>query len=68
MQKNERTFPNILFLPRQTAPGRLIATECRWLARPSPENESLPLPANASRKTADLEPQVRATCLLFETK
>jgi len=67
MQNGERTFPNFLAVPGQTTPGRLTVTKWRFTVRPWPENENLPLPANASRKTVDLEPQVRATCLLFGT-
>jgi hypothetical protein len=48
LQKGERTFPNFLAVPGQTTPGRLTVTKWRFAAHPSPENENLPLPANAS--------------------
>ncbi len=47
-KKSERTFPNSLALPHGTTPGRLIATKCRFVARPWPENEDLPLRLNVS--------------------
>jgi hypothetical protein len=48
MQKSERTFPSLLALPGQTAPGRVTVTRCRFALRPWAENENLPLFLNAS--------------------